>query len=45
MADWEDLDPRYRQQLVDTFEELMRAEVIFAGPSLYSASDLVDPSV
>jgi hypothetical protein len=33
---WDQVDFKYRQQLVRTFEELGRAEVIFPGPSLYA---------
>ena len=33
---WDKVALVYRRQLIRTFEELMRAEAIFAGPSLYA---------
>jgi len=42
---WEDVAVEYRRTLVGTFDELLRAEVIFPGPSLYADADRGDPSV
>jgi hypothetical protein len=37
---WEEVDWTYRRLLVQTFDEMLRSELIFPGPSLYA-----DPSV
>jgi hypothetical protein len=37
---WEDVDESYRQVMIWTFDEMLRAGLIFGGPSLYA-----EPSV
>jgi hypothetical protein len=37
---WDESSEDYKKRLVDTFYELLQAELIFPGPSLYAESSV-----
>jgi hypothetical protein len=39
VANWEDIDEQMRALAVQTFDEMLKAQLLFPGPSLYSAGD------